>query len=162
LNGGGRSGGSLIRARRLAALALVLVAAAMLLVRLPDASRELDGQAVHNAAGGDLGRMLATADTIDVDNDFVVGVQNDVPVNATYTVQLPPDVATATARGIGALTMAALPGYIRFLLLPRRETAPAEAQYIICYACDVAKWDGTTTWVWEKEKAILIGRLNHG
>jgi hypothetical protein len=148
-------------ARRIVAVMLVLVAAATLLLRLPDAFRQLDDQAAKNAVGGDKGRLLVTADSIDVDNDFVLAALSTLPPNATYTVQLPPNQeVAASSYGIGALTIFALPGYMRFLLLPRRDVPPDAAQYVLCYACDTAPWDHRTSWLWKNDHAVVIGRVN--
>ncbi len=159
--GGRAHAETLRRARRIVAVVLVLAAAVALLFRLPGALRQFDDQAAKNAAGGEQGRLLATADSIDVDNDFVLAALDTLPSNATYTVQLPPnaDVA-ASSYGIGALTISALPGYMRFVLLPRLEVAPDEAQYVLCYACDTAPWDHKTSWLWKNEHAVVIGKVN--
>src|SRR4051794_30407095 len=103
-------------------LALVLAGLVSLGGRLPEAFRAFDQQARLNARGGTQGRLLAAADSLDVDNDFVLAALAEVPKNARYAVLLPPspDVAASTY-GIGALTLAALPGYVQYLLLPRRE-----------------------------------------
>jgi hypothetical protein len=147
-------------ARRIAAAVLIAIAAATLLLRLPAAFRQFDDQAAKNAVGGDQGRLLVSADSLDVDNDFVLAALNTLPPDATYTVQLPPNQeVAASSYGIGALTIEALSPYMRFLLLPRREVPPEAAQYVLCYACDTAPWDQRTSWVWKNDHAVVIGRV---
>jgi len=149
------------RPRRIAALGLLALAAVVLISRLPAATRELDDQAARNARGGDRGRLLATADSIDVDNDFVVASLSVLPMDARYAVLLPPSPEiAASSYGIGALTLSALPGYMQFVLLPRRQVTPEEAQFILCYACDTSPWDRKTTWLWRNAHAVAIGRVN--
>jgi hypothetical protein len=149
------------RSRRIVALSLLVLATAALLLRLPAAIHDLDGQAARNARGGDRGRLLAAADTIDVDNDFVVAALATLPADARYAVLVPPtpEIA-ATAYGIGGLTLSGLPGYMQFVLLPRRQVPPEQAQFILCYACDTNPWDHKTTWLWKNDHAVAIGRLN--
>jgi hypothetical protein len=148
-------------AYRVAAAVLIVVAAATLLLRLPDTFRQFDGQAAKNAVGGDNGRLLATADSIDVDNDFVLAAVQTLPRNATYTVQLPPNQeVAASSYGIGAVTLSALVGYMRFILLPRLDVPPDAAQYVLCYACDTAPWDHRTSWLWKNDHAVAIGKVN--
>jgi hypothetical protein len=149
------------RGHRLVATVLVAAAAVTLVLRLPDAFRGFDDQAAKNAVGGAQGRLLATADSIDVDNDFVLAAVNTLPPTATYTLQVPPnaDVA-ASSYGIGALTISALPGYMRFMLLPRREVAPEKAEYVLCYACDTSPWDHKTSWLWKNAHAVVIGKVS--
>jgi hypothetical protein len=78
----------------------------VLLSRLPAATHELDDQAARNARGGDTGRLLAAADSIDVDNDFVLAALSTLPADARYTVLLPPSAEIAASTyGIGALTL---------------------------------------------------------
>jgi hypothetical protein len=149
------------RRRRIAALSLLVLATAVLLSRLPAAIHDLDGQAARNARGGDRGRLLAAADTIDVDNDFVVAALSTLPADAHYAVLLPtsPEIA-ASSYGIGSLTLFGLPGYMQFILLPRRQVPPEEAQFVLCYACETGPWDHKTTWLWKNEHAVAIGRVN--
>lgn len=149
------------RARGVFAAALVACAAVVLLLRLPGALRQFDDQAAQNARGGDTGRLLAAADTLDIDNDFVVASLSTLPPDARYAVLLPAsaDVAAKTYN-IGSLTLAGLPGYLQYLLLPRRQVQPADAQYVLCYACDTSPWDKRTTWLWKNAHAVAIGKVN--
>jgi hypothetical protein len=138
-----------------------VLAAAALVVRLPAATRDLDAQATRNARGGDLGRMLAAADSIDVDNDFVAASLTVVPQDASYAVLLPPSPEVAAkSYGIGAITLSGLPGYMQFMLLPRRQVMPEEAQYVLCYACDTSPWDHRTSWLWKNDHGVAIGKVN--
>jgi hypothetical protein len=147
--------------RRLSALALTVVAAVALIARLPTAIRALDDQATYNAQRGSAGRLLVAADSINVDNDFVLATLSVLPLDAKYAVLLPPSAeVAASSYGIGALTLSALPGYMQFMLLPRRQVAPDQAQYVLCYACDTSPWDHRTTWIWKNSHAVLIGKVN--
>jgi hypothetical protein len=149
------------RVRRIIALSLLVLATATLLSRLPAAIQELADQTTRNARGGDTGRLLVAADSIDVDNDFVVAALAVLPADAHYAVILPPNPEiAASSYNIGALTLSALPGYMQFVLLPRRQVPPENAQFILCYACDTSPWDNKTTWLWKNDHAVSIGRLN--
>jgi hypothetical protein len=149
------------RPRRIVALSLLVLATAALLLRLPAAIQQFDDQATLNARGGDTGRLLAAADSINVDNDFVIAALATLPADARYAILVPPtpEIA-ASSYGIGGLTLSGLPGYMQFVLLPRRQVPPETAQFILCYACDTSAWDHKTTWLWKNDHAVAIGRVN--
>jgi hypothetical protein len=139
---------------------LLAIAAAVLVWRLPAAFHEFDDRAAKNDRGGDRGRVLALADAIDVDNEFVIAALSVLPRDARYAVMLPPspEIAEKTY-GIGPLTVLGLPFYLEYLLLPRRQVPPEQAQFVVCYACDTSAWDKRTTWLWKNDHALVIGKV---
>jgi hypothetical protein len=147
-------------ARERAALAgvLVVIAVFMLLARLPSTLSGLSAEAKKNDAYGAVGRQLAAADSLDVDNGIVVAGLQFIPRTATFGV-VTPTAAAIRSQSIQPLTIEALLPYFRSILLPRVETEVPSAQFIVCYACDVRPWRGRVRWVWNGDNGMKIGRL---
>jgi hypothetical protein len=147
--------------RAVAALLLGAVAASSLLIRLPAAFRGMDDQAKKNSGTDAPHRILAAADSLDIDNDFVTAAPSVLPPDASYAVLLPPSPeVAASSYGIGQITLDGLPGFLQYLLLPRRQVPPDQAQYVLCYACDTDPWDHRTSWLWKNDHAVAIGKVN--
>jgi hypothetical protein len=130
--------------RRLA-LGVVVVAVVSVLVRLPATANDLHAQATKNDAYTGVGRMLAAADSLDIDNSFVVAANDTVPPNATYAVALP-SRAAITAGTINEVTYDGVAPFMRYLLLPRRPAPLESAQYVLCYGC--ALHGSKFRWLW--------------
>jgi hypothetical protein len=151
-----------LRTRIVGALVLVVVAAAAgsVLVRLPAAFHTLDTRASVNAKQSTIGRTIQGADGLGIQNEFVVQALSLLPKDATYVVEQPLSVAVAAKYSISPTTLLALRGYMRFLLLPRREAAPERAQYLLCYACDTSPFDKRgMTRLWSDPRGFVIGKL---
>lgn len=133
---------------------LVALVAVLVLARAPHVLGRLGAEARHNNSYSDLGRTMAAADSLDIDNEFVATALVDVPPGATFAV-VPPAQPTAT---VGALTIEAVHGYFRYLLLPRREVDPAVADYVLCYGCDPSALPGRWTWIWTSADNLRIGK----
>jgi hypothetical protein len=143
--------------RSLVALGVVVLAAATLLFRLPGALSDLNAQADRNNAYGPVGRTLAAADSVDIDNAFTVAALQLVPDSASFTVALPPADAKTT---LSPLTIQAVPGYLRYTLLPRHEVAAADAEYLLCYECGRPPADAPRVrWLWHGSDGLRIGRI---
>jgi hypothetical protein len=132
------------RPRRLA-LGVVALAAVSVLVRLPTTANDLHAQASKNDAYTGVGRMLAAADSLDIDNSFVVAANDTVPAGATYAVALPSRDAI-TAGVISETTYDSVSPFMRYLLLPRRQVPLASAQYVLCYGCSLQH--PKIRWLW--------------
>lgn len=145
-------------------IALTVVAAVMLLVRLPTAlsgfDRAASAQVGRNAYGG----ATAAADSVELDDGFVQAALTVIPRDGRFTVALPGDqVAVEQKTGISGVTFQALTGLMEDFLLPRREVdSPAKGVYVLCYLCDRARWDGRTHWLYESPavKGALVGRIS--
>ncbi|MFN2628013.1 MAG: hypothetical protein ABR569_05165 [Gaiellaceae bacterium] len=122
-----------------------------------------DGLAAYAAHRTPLERELAGADSADIDNIFLEKALDIVPRNSTYALLEPASIDVAQrSYKMAALTYLALPGYVRFLLLPRREMPPSSASYILCYFCDTSPFDQRWTRVWESsDRGLVIGLLRH-
>jgi hypothetical protein len=145
-------------------IALTVVAAVMLLVRLPAAlsgfNRAASAQVGRNAYGG----ATAAADSVELDDGFVQAALTLIPRNGRFTVVLPTDqVAVEQKTGISGVTFQALTGLLEDFLLPRRFVdSPAKGVYVLCYLCDRSGWDARTHWLYESPavKGALVGRIN--
>lgn len=142
------------RASAVTGIALVLLAAAVLIARLPGTVSRLDGDAKRNDAFTTLGRALAAADSFDIDNGFVVAAMN-LPPRTTFAI-LTPVVAPA---GISPATINALTPYLQYLLLPSRLSSSDRAAYLLCYLCDRRAVHARVTWTSTGGSGLFIGRV---
>jgi hypothetical protein len=141
-------------------LGLVAIAAIVLAIEVPSALNLFDDTARTNAQRDRPGRLLLAADSLNVDNDFVLAALSTLPQDARYAVLLPPTPEVAQSQyGIDPLTLQGLGAYMEFMLLPRRRVDPDDAQYVLCYACDTGPWDHRTDWLWRNEHAEAIGKV---
>ena len=132
-----------------AGVALVILAGAMLLVRLPDAYSTLN-DAAHAAAGrNELGGALATADSLSLNDDFVRNAFAEVPKSGRFAVVLPRnEAAVEQADGVSAVTFDGVAALFGDYLLPRRQLkTAAKGTYIICFYCDAGAWSRRTHWL---------------
>jgi hypothetical protein len=145
-------------------IALTVVAALMLLVRLPDALRGFDHAASAQVGRNAYGGATAAADSVEIDDGFVQAALTMIPRNGRFTVVLPADkVGVEQKTGISGATFQALPAMMEDFLLPRREVdRPVKGVYLLCYLCDRSRWDARTHWLYESPavKGALVGRIN--
>src|SRR5439155_53200 len=121
----------------------------------------LHGVASFNARETPSGRLIQGADALAIQNEFLIQALSLVPPHATYVVEQPVSEQVARTYGIPRTPLLALRGYVRFLLLPRREARPARAQYLLCYACDTDPFDKRGMQrLLSDPKGLVIGRLN--
>lgn len=150
------------RPRILRALAIGTAAAAavLFLVRLPAALTDFQDRAKANDAQTSIGRTIQASDGLGIDNEFVIQALALLPPKATYVLAQPATDELGAAYGISPTTLLALRGYVRFLLLPRREAPPARAEYVLCYACDTDPFDKRgLERLWTDPHGFVIGRL---
>ena len=140
---------------------LVAAAAVAMLIRLPAAVRDFDQRAAFNASHADpVYRATAGADAEQIDNTFLAEALQLVPEHATYAVVRSQTPAVARTYGISVATYDALQAFVRNVMLPRRPADPAQAQYILCYACDTDPFDRRgMKRLWQNGKGLVIGEL---
>lgn len=158
-------GASLSRRAALAsvplAVALVAVTGIALVARLHTNVSQLDAQAKANARVTEgPGIVLSAADSLDIDNGFVLAALASVPANATFAIAGPPSDAAAARRGISSVTTFALAGYLQFALMPRREVEAPSADYVLCYACDRRALARPARWLYTPASGFWIGRFS--
>lgn len=154
-----RAGG--LTLRDAAAVAVAAVATVAFLVRLPATFGDLDKRATFNARQTPIGRTLQASDRLGIQNEFAMQALSLLPRDATYDVEQPATDAIAAKYGIAPTTLLALRGYMRFLLLPRREAPPDRAQYLLCYACNTDPFDKRgMKRLWSDPHGYVIGRLS--
>lgn len=140
------------------ARAAVAAAAVLLVVRLPTTISDLSSTRRANDARDAQSRLLASADSLDIDNAFVIAAMDYLPAHATFAVVRPHAVGK---RIRSTVTYGALPGYFQSILLPRRETSGRKADYILCYACLRKDLPIPVTWIWSKGY-LSIGKARSG
>lgn len=128
--------------------------------RMPGTLEDFGERASANAAKTPVDRLLVVADSLDVDNQFVRESLARLPEDARYAVLLAqsPEIAL-TNYGMSAITYGHLPGFMLYLLLPRRQVAPEEAEYVLCVGCDTDPWNPKTTWLWRNDQGVGIGQV---
>lgn len=143
----------------LAGTLLATAALVMLLVRLPAAFHSIDGAAKTAAGRNQLGGVLATADSVGLNNDFVLAAVADIPKTGRFAFVLPPDLAKAeSADGVNPLTFAAAPTFFEDYLLPRRiADRVAPGVFIVCLDCKSPYWDKRTHWLSPDNGSGIVG-----
>jgi hypothetical protein len=144
---------------RLVAVALVVAAAVVLVIRLPGAFRSFDQRATANNGQSEIGRQIAGADAEDIDNEFLVQALQLLPQDATYAILLPQTPQIAATYHISEPTYNALPGFVLNALLPRRQVDANAARYILCYACNTDPYDPRMKRLWQNDQGLVIGEL---
>ena len=82
-----------------------------------------------------------------------------IPKGSDYALLLPATIGQTSAYGIEPITFEVAFAWMRYLLLPDRPVDPAQARYVICFACDTSPWDHHTTWLWKNNQGESIGRV---
>ena len=142
----------------LAAL-LATAAAISAVVQLPTALKNFDDRATFNSSQSAVGREIAGADAMDIDNVFLEKALELLPSNTTYAIRQPQSIAVAKSYGISPTTYNALPGFVQNVLLPRRQVDPDAARYLLCYACDTDPYDKRMRRLWQDPHGLVIGEL---
>lgn len=141
---------------------LLLVAAAlMLLIRLPDAFHSFDAAASAASGRDQLGGALATADEVGLNDAFVSDAFAHIPLHARFVVALPADEPAAEAKnGVDATTFSAAGPLFEDFLMPRRVATRADrGVYVICFYCDPG-WNARTHWITPLESGGRIGLVD--
>jgi hypothetical protein len=147
------------RAVLIVAALLVAAVTVAFVIRLPSAFTKFDDRATLNNSQSEIGRAIAGADAEEIDNEFLVQALTLLPRNASYTILRPPSLKVAATYGISSATFYALYGFALNALLPRRQVAPAEARYMLCYACNTDPFDARMKRLWQNDKGLVIGEL---
>jgi hypothetical protein len=135
---------------------LVLAAAvAVGLIEFPSAFRELQGRAAGNAAQPAEFRPLAGALGIDISRTFMLAAQALLPEDESFVVQTGPHIQVSTP-----ITISALPAFMQTWLLPRRAVDATQAQWLLCYGCDLAPWRGKLDVKFDDGTGAVIGRIS--
>jgi len=131
---------------------LVAVAALAVIVSYPGVLRELGRDASKNGSLSFSDREIAGGNSLVADQAAVYAARGLIPASETFHV-----VVNPRYDGGSDLTVQHVESYYRYFLMPRR---PAEdAQWIICYECDLAQYDGRAEIVWEDSEGIAIARM---
>jgi hypothetical protein len=140
---------------------IVIVAAALLAFRAPHAFHGFRNGERAAAGRNGLNGALAGADSLAIDDGFVLAAVQTLPDRARYKLLLPPSLEIAQKTyGIDPLTLDALPPFMREVLLPRLPVdEPARNDYVLCYDCDTSPWDSRTRWLWTDKAGHAIGRV---
>lgn len=141
------------------ASAVIVLAALTVVAHVGSALKSLHAKAKLNDSYVGRGRTLAAADSLNIDNSWVGAALDLLGPRATYAVVLPSRQAVADGR-LGEITYDALPPYMRYLLLPRREVAPRDAQFVLCYGC--ARHFAGVRWIWDGGPDTKIPGLKIG
>jgi hypothetical protein len=114
-----------------------------------DAFRALNNRAAHNAGLSERDRNLEIAGTLGIAPPFVEAALR-LPSDATYAVATGPRAPARTP-----LALSALPGYLENLLLPRTR-ARAQADWLLCYGCELPPGRLGVTW---RDDGMIVARI---
>jgi hypothetical protein len=138
---------------RIGVVFLVGVAVVAVVVRYPAVFRELDREAAKNSSLSYSDREIAGGNGLVADQIAAYAARGLIPENETYRIVVGADFA-----GGSDLTVPYVDSYYRYFLMPRRSAE--DAQWIICYECDLARYDGRAEIVWEGSEGIAIARMS--
>ena len=112
---------------------VLAVAVGVAAARVPDAFRAADARSEENARLSRLDRALVPARAVDIDVDTLLAARRVIPPSATYAVVAGKRVDVSTP-----VTLVALPQFLGYWLLPRRQaTNPRAAGWILSYGGDL-------------------------
>ena len=131
---------------------VVAVAAGFICVYFFKGLHLLDGLAANNSAISFADREVAGGNSIVVDQSAAYEARALIPPNERYRV-----VTGGTVTGATSLTAPFVADWYRYFLMHRRPAA--DAKWIVCYACDVAKLGGAYSVRWSDQSGISIGQL---
>jgi hypothetical protein len=137
---------------------LIVAAALMLLIRLPEAVHSFSAAASAASGRDQLGGALATADEVGLSDAFVSDAFAHIPLHASFVVALPADEPAAEAKdGVNPTTFSAAGPLFEDFLMPRRvATRAIRGVYVICFYCDPG-WNARTHWITPLESGGRIG-----
>ena len=144
-------------------LLCVVVSLGVLLYQGPRTWNALDRNANENSWRNKLDRLVAPGGFTGIDKQFQEHALLLVPKDATFTVVPPPSPEVAEKDySMNAITQEGLAPWLRYLLMPARETDPGSARYVLCYGCDTRPWDAVTTWLWISDRGQSTSVRQHG
>jgi len=144
-------------------LLCVAVSFGVLLYEVPRTFDAFNRDADESSWRNRLDRLVEPGNIVGIDKQFQEHALSLVPKDATFTVVPPPSPEVAEKDyGMNAITQEGLALWLRYLLMPARETDPGSARYVLCYGCDTRPWDGVTTWLWISDRGRSTSVRQHG
>jgi hypothetical protein len=134
------------RAIRLTVVYVAAVTLFFALWRVPVVSSHLDDRVDEARSIQPEYRSIVPALHLDISRDFVLEARDRVEYGSTYAVLTGSKVAVSNDLVLGAVG-----GFMPFVLLPRRQVAPDEADWLLCYGCDRSTLPQESRVVWEVE-----------
>ena len=134
--------------RRLGVLFCVAVVLVAAVIRYPAAISDANDTIAHNAGLDYADREFGGGNSVVADQAALYEARSRIPADGTYRVVTGGKQPTFTD-----LTVPFVSSYATYFLLPRRPSATAS--WIICYACDAAKY-GSGKVVWKDGEGISI------
>jgi hypothetical protein len=131
---------------------VVAVSVAMVAVKLPTAVHRLANDANANAALSFADRDIAGGNSVLADQLLAYEARSVIPAGAPYRLVVGPNLKKQAS-----LSTASLPGWLRYFLMPRRESE--SSPWVICYGCDPAGLGARYQLLWSDEYGISVGRL---
>jgi len=111
---------------------------------------DLDEGATANAELSFSDREFGGGNGVVLDQQAAYAAQALIPVHATYRLLTGSGVTEPTS-----LTLPFVESWFRYFLMPRR---PADdANWIICYGCDISQFGGKYIARWQDDRGISIG-----
>lgn len=141
-----------VGAIRVAVVFLVGVTLGAVVLEYPSVLRGAGNDASRNSSLSYADREIAGGNGLVADQLAVYEARGRIPEDEAYRVVVDPDYPHGSAE-----TAQYVDSFYRYFLLPRR---PAEdAQWIVCYACDLASYGVGADVVWKGGEDISIVRL---
>lgn len=137
---------------RIGVVVLVLVSTVAGIVSFPTRVRDADRSASSNSALSYADRDVAGGNELVADQAALYEARGRIPEEADYRVVVGTDYTGGTE-----LTRDFVGSFYRYFLMPRRQTE--DAQWIICYGCDLAVYGSRAKVVWEGPEGITIASI---
>jgi hypothetical protein len=141
------------RVVRVGVAACVCAAVALGLVYLVYAVDDLGERASANAAANYDDREFGGGNSLVVDKRALYQARALIPPDGAYHIVPGPHVDGATE-----LTEPYIDQFARSFLMPRRPRSSSDAEWILCYGCDVATLEVPAEVVWTNGGGITILR----
>ena len=131
---------------------LVVLMAASAAIRAAITVDDLGDQAAANSALSYSDREIAGGNAVVVEQEAIYQAAARIAVGESFRVV----VGESYEEG-GELTATYVESFYRSFLMPRRTASDAE--WVICYGCDLGSLGGTATVVWRGPEEISIARV---
>lgn len=129
-------------------IAFVVIAGVGLMVNYPRAVADLLRLADANASQSYDDREIAGGNSVIPDGWILYASRALIPVDAEYEV-----VLGEPSEGWSELTAAHAAGYLRYFLMPRRQSPGAD--WVVCINCDRREVEGSAVWEGEDGLSVL-------
>lgn len=140
------------RGAEICVVAVVAASSVLGLVYFAKGLSDLGRGATANSDLSFSDREFGGGNGVILDQQAAYAAEALIPAHATYRLLTGSGLKEPTS-----LTLPFVESWFRYFLMPRRPAS--DAQWIICYGCDVSKLGGTYTPRWQDERGISIGRL---